>query len=348
MIQFRRRRTLAAIALTSLVIATVAATGPSLADATSPEELTELTFASGFGVNASVTPVVVAQERGYFRDEGVDVEFVVPADPTDAMRLVAAGEADIGAVNSLTLLIARPRGIELRSVATTAQTVTNGIMTRPELHFEDLEQLEGLTVGTTGFIGNRVIFEDILRRHDVDIDQIDFVDIGATGPQALAQGTVDALADQTIFNGPIQYNALIGAAPDDTTTYDFMSFADLGAPRYYTPNIATSNTFLADHPDAMSAFLRAWTAAFAWSLEHQDEAAQIVVDTYPELALDIVTAQWKTLAPYTTHPDTDQHGLGWQDPEAWQAQADFLYDHDLIEQPIDTAEVLTNEFLPGG
>ena len=348
MTQFRPRRVASAAALACLTVATIAAGASSAVAASSTEDLTKVRWAQNNPPNANYMPLIVADEHGYFADEGIEIEFRVAANATDSMKLLVSGEADLGSVNSLNQIIARPRGVELRSFATTAQIAGNGIMAPAELGLEDLEQLEGLTVGMSGFAGNRVVLEDILRNHGVDLDQIDFIDIGPgeRAAQALAAGSVDVLGDQILWGIGIAYNATIGAPLDDTTTYDALRFADLGAPPNYIHNLTTSVSFMEENPELIRSFLRAWTAALEWALENPDQAAQLVVDAYPENQLDIATAQWNALIPYITSPDTDEHGLGWQDPAKWQAQADFLYEHGIIDEPVDTSDLVTNDYLP--
>ena len=40
-------------------------------------------------------PIIIAQERGYFSDVGLEVEIVAPADPSAPPKLVAAGDYQI-------------------------------------------------------------------------------------------------------------------------------------------------------------------------------------------------------------------------------------------------------------
>ena len=74
-----------------LILAACLAAQPALA-------ADRLTVMLDWFVNPDHAPVVLAAEKGFFADEGLEVEIVAPADPADPPKLVAAGRADLCAI----------------------------------------------------------------------------------------------------------------------------------------------------------------------------------------------------------------------------------------------------------
>lgn len=228
------------LAATALLVAACGGDGAAQQAGEPPAALKKITFVTGAPPAGKLANIVAAQRRGYFRDEGLDVEISLLSDTSDAMKLVASGDAQIGLVNSLNQIIARSQGAELVSLGTTLQRATHTILSPAESPIEDPKQLEGRTVGMTGFAGNRAMLEDILRRAGADPGKVKFVEVGFNGAGLLAKGRVDALGDAITWNVPPKYNAIKGKPLDDTSTYVALPYGELGAPRYYSLNVATS------------------------------------------------------------------------------------------------------------
>src|SRR3546814_12454773 len=55
----------------------------------------KLTLILDWFVNPDHGPIIVAQEQGYFAEQGLAVEVIAPADPSDPPKMVAAGKADL-------------------------------------------------------------------------------------------------------------------------------------------------------------------------------------------------------------------------------------------------------------
>lgn len=337
---------LVSVALVGSLAACASAEPASTAPpAPTTEDLTTVRFTTGFTPNANVTNLAAGIDQGFFEDEGIELEILAPSSATDAVKLLNAGETDLIGGNSLNQVIARAEEVPLVSVATTLQHSNQGIMTRAEDHITSVTQLEGKTVGMTGFAGNKAILDDILRSEGVDPASITFVTVGFTGAQALAQKQVDALGD-ALDNIPALYNAIMQKPADDTSTYDVMRFRDLGAIRYYINTLVTTDSYLQENEETVRKFLRAWQRGLEWAIDHPDQAAEATVEMYPDLQLETVTAQWNALATAATSDETEEHGLGWQELSVFEGINEFLFENGVSAKEVDASQVMTNDYLP--
>src|SRR5690606_14905860 len=109
-----------------------------------------------------------------------------------------------------------------------------------------------------------------------------------------------------------------------------------------TPEIAQKD------PERMRRFVQAAIRGVAYAEEHPDEAVEIVLKyTGPEAEAAHMRFMLDTELKDAHSSVTDEHGLGWQTAEQWQALADTLLEYDSMAGTVDVSEVFTNEFLEG-
>ena len=81
------------------------------------QDTTKVRLALDWYPNANHAGLFVAQEKGYFEDEGLEVEMYTPVDPSTVNQTVAAGADDFGINYQPDLLMARAQGVPVVSVA---------------------------------------------------------------------------------------------------------------------------------------------------------------------------------------------------------------------------------------
>ncbi|MFQ6090666.1 MAG: ABC transporter substrate-binding protein, partial [Candidatus Bipolaricaulia bacterium] len=79
-------------------------------------EAERLTLMLDWLPNPDHVPLYVAQEEGLFAEEGLEVEILVPGNPSDPAKLVAAGRVALGITTGLNLIIARDQGLPLTAI----------------------------------------------------------------------------------------------------------------------------------------------------------------------------------------------------------------------------------------
>lgn len=304
--------------------------------------------ALSFAPNGLLAGLVSTVQRGAFKDAGLDVELVPASSTSDSIKLLAGGATDISLASGLDQLVARSKGVPIVSVAVTLQSTGNGMMTRADSTVRaeaDLKQLEGKTVGMTGQTGPKAVFEDILRQNGVDLGKVTFVTVGFNGPAMLAQKSVDALGDAVNYQAPF-YNAATGHPLNDSANYHFVSYPDMGAIKFYAASINVSESYLGSNAETVKTFLKVWQAGHEWAIQNPDEAAKLEVAKYPDLKPEIVLAQWKIASDLIRSPDTEAHGIGWQNSEVYSQMSAFLASKGVIAKPVDISTAVKNDYLP--
>ena len=325
-----------------------AAAALAVAYAVSPagaEDLTKVKFVILTQPNIWDAGTFAAIDQGFFKEQGLEVELISPAIPSDGMKLVAAGGADFATAHSTDVLTARNTGIPIVSVGTTHQYGTAGVMIPTDAGVADLKGLEGKNVGITGIPFNKTMLEYMLTKNGVDVSKVNIAVVGFVPIPLLLSKRIDALGDAITWSETAAYNVAINKDPADASTYKYFAFYENGVPRYYTFGIVTSEDKIKTSPDTVKKFMAAWQKGLDWAVKNQGPAADGVLTKYPEINRPEAVANLAEISRIVVSPETEAHGIGWQDPAVWQAQADFMKAQGLIGD-VDVSKAMTNEFLP--
>lgn len=152
-----------------------------------------LTVLLDWFLNPDHAPLIIAEQRGFFAEAGLEVEMIEPADPNDPPKLVAAGQAEIaiGYQPSLTLQV--DQGLPIVRFATLVATPLNSLVVLDDGPIGHIADLKGKTVGYS--IGG---FEDallgtMLETHGLTLDDVTLVNVNFALSPALLAGRVDAV-----------------------------------------------------------------------------------------------------------------------------------------------------------
>lgn len=174
------------------------ATGGSAAPATNPQnkptqELQPLTLMLEWFVNPDHGPIIVAQQLGYFAEEGVKVTIQEPADPDLPPRLVAADNVDLAIYYQPNLTRAASENLPLAWVGTLIAAPLNGVIVLKNGSIKGLADLKGKSIGTSSDSTEEATLDALFKPHGFSHKDIKMVNVGWNLSAALMTGRVDAL-----------------------------------------------------------------------------------------------------------------------------------------------------------
>lgn len=194
--------------------------------------------------SATIMPLFVARERGFFRDEGFDAQIILMKAPQTVQALVA-GSVEFGAAAG-TAVSAAVAGVDVRIIVAVADKPTFDLISHPSI--TGIEQLRGKKIGSSGPGSlNDILARRILLAHGVRPDQVTFLALGPTHVTylALKAGTVDA----TLLQIPLNFTAL-----DD----GFRKLAYAGDTfRTVQGGLATTKAIISERPEMVTSAVRA-------------------------------------------------------------------------------------------
>ncbi len=301
-------------------------------------EKEKITFVLDWTPNTNHTGLYVAQEKGYFEDEGLEVEIVQP--PEDgADALVASGKAQFGISFQDTMApgVVGEDALPTTAVAAVVQHNTSGIISRKGEGMDTPKGLEGKKYATWDAPIEKAMMENVVEADGGDFSKVELIPSTVTDEvSALESKSVDAI---WIFY------AWAGVATEVAgLETDYFAFKDINpAFDYYTPVIIGNNEFLEKETETAKKFLSAVKKGYEDAIEDPDGAAEILCEAAPELDQELVKASQEYLKDQYI---ADADRWGYIDPDRWNLFYNWLNENGLTENEIPENTGFSNEYLP--
>ncbi len=152
----------------------------------------KLTVMLDWFVNPDHAPLYVALEKGYFRDAGLDVQLIAPADPNDPPKLVAAGRADVAISYQPELHLQVAEGLPLARIGTLVATPLNTVISLENGPIDSLKDLKGRKVGFSIGGSEDALLATMLESVGLSLKDVTMVNVNFSLSPALLAGQVDA------------------------------------------------------------------------------------------------------------------------------------------------------------
>lgn len=283
----------------------------------SAQSAEKMTVIMEWFVNPDHAPLVVAKEKGFFAEAGLDVELIAPADPNDPPKLVAAGQADIGISYQPQLHLQVDAGLPVVRVGTLVATPLVTMMVQPDGPVKTLADLKGKRIGYSVGFYRDTLLPAMLGNHGLTLDDVELIAINFALSQALLSGQVEATIG-AFRNFEINQMELVGESgraifPEDE-----------GVPSY-DELIFIANKDSLDDPK-LRAFLDGLEKGVQFLINHPEESWKAFVTAYPDLDNELNRRAWRDTTPrFALRPAA-------LDSTRYQRFAEYLKGLGLIEK----------------
>lgn len=281
-------------------------------------------------------PLYVAIEKGYFKDENIDLTLVTGFGADKTMTAVISGEADIGFMGSEASVYMYSEGASdyVVNFAQLTQRAGNFLVARQDNEHFQWAYLKGKTVlgGRKGGMPE-MVFEYILKENGIDPEKdltiIQNIDFGSTAP-AFADGR----GDFTIEFEP-------GATSLESEGKGHV-IASLGKDSGYVPYTAFSakKSYLKENPDVIQRFTNALQKGMDYVRSHSpSETASVIKPQFPETTLEMIT----TIVTRYYEQDTWKSNLIFEE-SSFDLLQDILESAGELEKRAPYKDLITTEF----
>lgn len=305
----------------------LAACGPA---APAEDELMSIRLPMGFIPDPQYAPYYVAVEKGYFAEEGFEVEFDYSFE-TDGMALVGANELPFAIVSGEQVVLARAQGLPVVYVLEWFQKYPIAVVSKADANIETPADLNGRSVGLPGFFGATYVgYAGLLSSNDLVQEDVNASEIGFTQVESLLTDQVEAVVGYG-NNEPVQ----LAAQGEDINILYVADFIDMVA-----NGIITNEETIAENPEMVEGFTRAILRGLEDTLNDPDEAFEIsknFVEGLEDSRMAVLEASldmWRA------------DDLGITDADSWVQTEQILIGMGFLDGPIDNLEdAYTNEFV---
>ena len=281
-------------------------------------------------------PPLVAEELGFFEEEGVSPDLAPAAEEIAATAFLDNGDADLAFADVDEVILARENGGEHEVIFSPQHTNTAGIVVPADSDIQDFSQVAGKTIGLESEESTRLV-DAMLDSAGISKDDVDTAVIGTSGPliaKSFEDGKIDAYVGNASDFTALGANGveLRNITPDDVGKID-------GNPLVVLPDT------LQEKREAIVGFLRAWAKGQYVGQVNREVVEQIVRDRVP--------AEWRNeasgeatldLAIDLMKPDDEQR-IGDLRPEVWSTGQDVLVAAGILEQTGDVNAALNDELI---
>ena len=326
-----------ALILSGIMMFSVAAcsSGQTAENENTAGELQDFDIVLDWYPNAVHSFIYVAMEKGYYEDEGLNVNVQFPSNTNDAISLTAAGQAYAGLYyQTNTVSTAANQNIPIKVIGTVVQHPLNIVMSMGERGIKGAKDLKGKIVGYPGTPGNEVFIKAMMEHNGLRYEDVTMQDVGFDLNTALITGNVDAVIGAYINH---EYPTLIQEGYDVT----YFDITDEGIPDYEELVLVTGEKQIEEESDKLEAFIRASKKGF----EDMKKDPQAALDTllkyqdegnYP-LNPEIEKASMEILLPLM---ESDEQAFLTVNEQSWTDTIDWLDEQGLLENEISASDIL--------
>ncbi|HDG9792373.1 TPA: ABC transporter substrate-binding protein [Raoultella planticola] len=276
----------------------------------------KLTLVLDWYINPDHAPIMVAEQIGAFKAQGLDVKIVPPSDPALPPRLVAAGQADLAITYQPQVHFFADEGLPLVRVGTLINSPLNTVIALDK-SIKTPADLKGKKVGYSVSGIEQATLATMAQHAHIDPQSIKLINVNFQLTSALLAGQVDA-----VIGGYRNIEALElklqGKDPQ------VMNVEDFGVPTYDELVIVANRDEI--HAAKIKKFLVALQEGVTYLRAHPQETWQAFAAAHPELNTELNQQAWQQTAPlFAGNPAA-------LDKARYEAYEQFLYNNKLVKK----------------
>lgn len=302
-----------------------------------PVELKKVDFLLDWVPNTNHTGLFVAKEKGYFAEEGIDLDIKQPANESTS-GLIINNKAPMGIYFQDYLAPKLAKGAGVTAVAAIIENNTSGIISDKKLNIQNPKDLENNKYGTWDIPIELAMLKIIMENQGGDFSKV--IKIPNTDDNSItniANGLFDFAAIYYGWDKIMADNLKI-----ETNFFYFKDYAD--ELNFYSPIIIANNDYLKENAEEAKKILRAIKKGYQYAMENPEEAADILIKHAPELTnkRDFVVESQKYLSKEYA---SDKEKWGYIDGERWNKFYNWLNENELLNQKIPENTGFSNDYL---
>ncbi len=301
------------------------------------QKLTKITMVLDWTPNTNHTGLYVAQEKGYFKAEGLDVSIIQPPDD-GATQLVASGGAEFGIdfQDTLASAFGADDPLPITAVGAILQDNTSGLISLNTRKITSPGKLTGHSYATWDSPIELAMLKNVVNNDAGNFDKVKLVHTTVEDIQAAFKSGIDSVWIYYGWDG-IKCNI-------DGLVTNFISFKDMNPVfNYYSPVIIANNDYLKDNPDTAKAFMRAVSKGYTYAAQNPEDSANILLKAVPELDKELVQQSQEYISKEYMNNVTN---WGIIDPDRWNGFYEWLDKNKLVDNNIADGTGFSNDYLP--
>ena len=277
--------------------------------------------------NAIHAFIYEAIEKGYYEEEGIEVNIQVPTGTNDAISLVAAGRADIGFYYQQDIIQARAnQNVPVKSLGAIVQGPLNIVLSLKEKEIASPADLVGKTIGYSGTELSEAIIQSMMESVGADYSDVKMIDVGFDLMSSMTTGNVDATIGCLV-------NHEVPQLEEEGFEVQYFGIDEYGVPTNYEGVFLASDTMIEEEPEVLEGFLRASQKGFEDVKKDPEEALGVLLANQNAENFPLSeTVERQSLEILIPRMETPEAAFLSQSDEIWQENIDWMMERGLIDE----------------
>ena len=285
----------------------------------------------------------VARDKGFYREEGLDVEIQEGSGSTTVAQLVANATSPVAYVDAATMMRGIGAGMPIKAVGVTLQQSPMSFIYRADsARPTKISEIKGSRIAITAGDASLAIFTAFMGKLGMKLEDVQMIVVAnpAAKEQAVLNKQADALLGYFMDQGP-RMQLQTGVKMGWTRLYDMAGVTTLSSA------IIVNNDWVKDskNQDALKRFLRASQRGWQYTFDSRDEAAEIFMKNAPAFNKEISLLEINGTMTIIRTERTKGRPIAWSAAEDWKDTQDLLEKFAKLKPQPDVNAYYTNSFL---
>lgn len=323
----RRSFAAAAIALASLIAVPVKGHA---------QDLTKLTFIQEWPVpDGFWIPWILGSKKGFYAEEGIEIEIVTPPTVADTMKFLGTGQAQVAFTTVMDVIFAKEQQAPVVAIGRYGRSNNWGILS-PQGKPLAIADLKGKTIGIYNDAWTKAQLSMMLADGGMTLDDVQTVAASDDTVPLLLQGKVDAITGITNAEAT-------GMQTTGEQKAEFLPATAHGVPNTPIFMLAANETWAKENPEIAKAFMRATKKSIEYAVANPQEGIDAFAELYAK-AYDgkFIDQQWKDTIPLFGAIDPE---LMVNDEADWTALLEALKKFEVVKTVEAPSAYFTNDYL---
>lgn len=288
-------------------------------------------------------PFFVALDKGFYREEGLEVNIAEGSGSTTVAQLVANASSPVAYLDAATMMRGVGAGMPIKAVGVTLQQGPMAFIYRADApRPTKIEEIKGSRIAITAGDASLAIFTAFMGKLGMKVEDVTMITVA--NPQAKEQAVLSKQAD-----------ALLGFFMDQGPRMQLQTGVKMGWTRLYDMSgvstlsnaIMVNNDWLRDakNQDALRRFLRASQRGWQYAFDHRDEAAEIFMKHAPAFNQEISLLEINGTMTIIHTDKTKGRPIGWSSADDWKDTQHLLEQYANLKPQPDVNVYFTNSYL---